>query len=135
MKLLYQTRFNVGDCIPRERGNCLAACIATIMGLPDAEDVFQAQEWYHSPNDVWSQMLLIWLSAHGWIWRQTDKHLNGRRANEPYLVIGKSPRGDWNHCVLYKNGKLFHDPHWNGTGVDGIIVMATLIFEPKLIKT
>lgn len=38
----------------------------------------------------------------------------------PYVILtGKSPRGDWNHCVLVdsETGELAWDPHPSGGGV------------------
>jgi len=32
-------------------------------------------------------------------------------------IAGPSPRGHWNHGVIYRNGALWHDPHPERKGV------------------
>lgn len=42
---------------------------------------------------------------------------NPPETDDYILVVGKSPRGDFSHVVIYKDGKMFHDPHPSGEGL------------------
>lgn len=42
------------------------------------------------------------------------------------MVVGKSPRGDFNHCVVWNNG-IIHDPHPDNTGIENILYFEQLI--------
>jgi len=35
-----------------------------------------------------------------------------------HLTVGTSPRGDFNHVVVGKAGKMIHDPHPSGVGLE-----------------
>ncbi len=55
-----------------------------------------------------------------------------------YLVAGRSPRNpDINHMVVYRNGRLAHDPHPSGLGIDGdpIFVWVVIPLDPAKILT
>ncbi|MGN6438517.1 MAG: hypothetical protein ACTHMM_18380 [Agriterribacter sp.] len=113
-------------------GNCYAACIASIMGLPitevpNVEVLFDIDDFY------WSQVMHTWLNSKGWeLYTNNDfkvfhdEHYgvnDGRRedylnscSGKYYLVSGKSPRGVMHMCV-YKDGQLVHDPHPTREGV------------------
>ena len=69
-------------------------------------------------NRLWHRVKDIWLLSKGYeeteikdidLWRSvhTDK---------PYMVSGKRWDGT-DHVVIYKNGKLYHDPHPDGMGL------------------
>lgn len=46
-------------------------------------------------------------------------------------MAGKSPRGDWDHCVVYQNGDMVHDPHPDKTGIeDKKDVMVLVSIDP-----
>jgi len=70
----------------------------------------------------WYMHTYMWCWERGWVLDQHDKPVNRGYS----LVSGKSPRGDFAHVVIYKNGKLFHDPHPSGTGVETVEDWETL---------
>lgn len=108
MKKVFQTRF--GD-----EGNCYSACIASLMDKDSAEDVIQIVKYYD--NDRWVGIFLRWLACKGWIAYPINSH-NVAKKDEFYIVIGKSPRHPTDtHVCIYQNGKLFHDPHPDNTGI------------------
>lgn len=110
MKKLLQTRLHNP---PLTLGNCFPTVIACLMNLDSPEDVIQIQEYYG--NKDWVNILHTWLRERGWNWIGIPSHLKGR---EYYLVTGKSPRfPDDYHVCIYRNGKLFHDPHPDQTGL------------------
>jgi hypothetical protein len=37
----------------------------------------------------------------------------------PCLATGPSPRGDYNHVVIWQDGRCVHDPHPSGDGLAG----------------
>lgn len=103
---VYQTKFHNP---PKVVGNCFAACVASLMesrisAIPAFED------WMHEKD--WATKASQYFAYNGWEWGSLDGHIE----NEFYLVIGKSARGV-NHCCVYFNGKLFHDPHPSQDGL------------------
>lgn len=128
-----QTIF-VGDS--KRKGNCVAACVATVLDLPldkvphfiefgiaygDSEDVKDV-----SAGNNWWAMLLGFMAGHGY-WPVELESVTSAEADETLFVAGKSPRGV-THQVLYRNGRLWHDPHPSRDGV--LDVMEVLAFRP-----
>ncbi len=139
-----QTRLRTGN-LPRERGNCYPAVIASIMEIA-CEDVIQFQELY---DECWIDPLNQWLEDRGWelenaddlkafhdqLWIhrffETDgKNTDGLPAeqwreimrdtlyDQYYFVGGLSPRDpDVSHICIYQNGKIVHDPHPDNGGI------------------
>lgn len=102
-------------------GNCLAACIASVLELPLAD----VPNFAALPQDEWFLTLEAWLRDRGLglvVW--------GTDVRAPYLdphggdallAHGKSPRGDWQHTVVVDAaGDLLHDPHPDRTGVEAV---------------
>jgi hypothetical protein len=98
-----QTKFGETD------GNCWAACIASLFSEVDIEDIpyWRGTGWFEKFTE-WSIAefgyvpLIIWAGEtlpYSW------------PPNTYYIVSGKSPRGDYDHAVIYRNGKLVHDPY------------------------
>ncbi len=102
-------------------GNCFATCVAALTGIP-LEDV---------PNfclkDSWFEDAVNWLWEHGWgvayFYGSDEKGQlpEGARlySTLPYIATGPSPRGDFLHSVVERDGKLLHDPHPDDTGLAG----------------
>lgn len=110
---------------PKRKGNCVAACVASILGLPldrvphfiefgihfgDSEDV---KEVSHGSN--WWAMMLGFLAGRG-LWVVELDKVTDADPDEFVLVAGMSPRGVM-HQVVYREGRLWHDPHPSRTGV------------------
>lgn len=110
MKKLTQTRLHK----PGEtKGNCWPTVVACIMDLDSPEDAFQVQELYDS--GYWHEPFMNWIDEQGYDYKDIDGHLYD---DSLYFVTGTSPRFvDIKHIVIYKNGKLYHDPHPDGTGI------------------
>ena len=90
------------------KGNCLQAAIASILELSLEEvPVFEGDSWYlqlmHWLEDCYEIELARW---------DYEVQFKGY-----YLVTGQSPRGNFKHIVVYKNGKMIHDPHPDKTGL------------------
>lgn len=100
---------------PEGKGNCLQACIASILELP-LEAVPHFALWYDSPN--WHEKLNGWLIQTAGVYEITVQ------ANQMYLetiygyalLNGLSERGIM-HSVVIFNGEMVHDPYPNGKGI------------------
>lgn len=111
---------------PVRMGNCVSACVATILGLPleqvphfveyglclgdSSEDVGGV-----SNGNAWWAMLLGFLYGHGYDLVELDSVDDAERG-EHLLVAGMSSRGVL-HQVVYRDGGLWHDPHPSRDGV------------------
>ena len=115
---IYQTKFvkldDAGNFI--QRGNCLAANIATLLGLtiwdvPPFEE--QIQDGYKS--------VFNWLESKGYqleiIYHKPEpKDLIDMDGY--YIACGKSPRNSKiYHGVIHLNGEFYHDPHPDDKGI------------------
>ncbi len=114
MKPVKQTRVNMIYENPSERGNCFAACIASILEI-ECEDVFQVQEHFHESD--WPEQLNNWLISRGYRWRYAT--IDEIRSNDtPIIVVGTSPRDcSILHTVIFVDGKMVHDPHPDNSGI------------------
>lgn len=114
-----------------KQGNCYATCIAALIGVP-LEEV---------PNfclkDSWLADSIEWLHERGWgVAYVYDRASRTSKLSDataiwsslPVILTGKSPRGDFNHCAIYHEDKLLHDPHPDDKGVLAPIQDAVLIF-------
>lgn len=136
MRPVMQTRFGGPSAPVEEQGNCFAACLASLLGLPLAE-----VEGYQSGLDTteavearWWGQLQGWLKARGLIALQlafangeTPEQFTYGRPELRYIANGKSPRGEWDHSVVFCDGELEHDPHPSGSGLEGSPSSFTLI--------
>lgn len=123
-RLVMQTRFGGPDAPDDEVGDCWAACLATMLGI-DIGEVPEALRLEADGVKRWDCYLeflagfnlrpLTWnFDAYG------DRMIDvfWEAAGDALIhVIGTSPRGDWNHGVVYRAGRLFHDPHPSGDGI------------------
>lgn len=104
---------------PKQYGNCVATCFASIMEIsidevPKLEDMMDWGQPRGQDID-WIDVGTKFCESKGYEWKRRIKdHLQD---GSYYMVIGKSPRGDFSHCVIYQNGKLAHDPHPDNTGI------------------
>ena len=116
MKPIVQDKFVkfANDGITKiERGNCFPACVASLLEIPlnqvpNIEELFDCYAWF--------DVFVCWLENKGYEYVVSTKD-ECENSGDYYLVSGKSPRGDFNHIVIYKDGKMVHDPHPDGTGV------------------
>lgn len=110
-----QTRFGGPDAPLHERGNCFAAVMASLLGLPldsrwepiagageDADDFWRIASEVIAPLGY--SIAPVYLSM-----------LTNGTLCEAY---GKSHRGDWLHSVVWRVGRgLVHDPHPSRMGL------------------
>lgn len=93
-------------------GNCWQAAIASLVGAPLDEVPHFVQLDYDGGPD-YLEATQEWLAERG-----LRLHSSARPTDpsEIYLVCGRSHRGFF-HCVLYRDGELYHDPHPDRTGI------------------
>lgn len=109
--------FQPRDGLHDQRGNCVSACVASLLDLPlAAVPNFVEIEILGGPD--WWTHLFWYLKISGWVLVVVDPR------NPPagyYCVGGLSTRATEDvpihHAVLYKDGRLAHDPHPDGTGL------------------
>lgn len=113
---VFQTTF-VPDETDAEAGNCLAACVATILER-DIADVpnFAAEEKWFEAFEVW-----CYYQGFGLVVEYPGPAASWYVSPGIFAIAtGKSPRGAWNHCVVVDHfGQLAHDPNPEGGGLDG----------------
>jgi hypothetical protein len=130
MNRVDQTRCHNGDI----RGNCFRACIASLFDLPlekvpAFEDAKESHEWH--------DMTLNFIDEHGCEYWGVTQDWNSIGPEEiagmgGYVIAsGNSPRGDWKHAVLWKDGQLAHDPHPSREGLKGDPLEFFLIARKK----
>jgi hypothetical protein len=105
-------------------GDCLRACVASLLELPAGDVPHFAEE------ELW------WQAMEAFIRRYSGRAVDFvQEAAFPALpatddpdawprhviACGPSPRGSWHHCVLVDatTGDLAHDPHPSGSGLGG----------------
>jgi hypothetical protein len=119
MKPVDQTKFGM------PAGNCLAACVASVLEMPLAD--VPAFDGTSRPDDNWWLEFQDWLHARGMF--AVELKLEGRPSiclpeRSVYVILtGKSPRGDFAHAVVGRSDgdvfRLAHDPHPSRAGIVG----------------
>jgi len=116
MKPVMQTLFYDKD----GTGNYFEACIASIFEI-DLKDVpnFHGEKWF---TDFWEWLKVHGYTSYGSLCNEKIEDYEGG-VDGYFIIVGESPRGKHikgGHAVVYKNGKMVHDPHPDGTGVVSI---------------
>lgn len=113
MKPLHQTHFYGGNEPGITRGNCWQTAIACVLDL-ELDEVPHFVDLHDTHGIDWWHYTTEWLYHRGYEIYRIPTHLY---TNEYYFVSGLSPRGNWFHVVIYRNGKMVHDPHPSGEGI------------------
>lgn len=105
--------------IDSQYGNCWQTCWACIFGM----SVRKLPEFMREGTNggKWYERTWEWLDKRGY---ELQNHTWKARAqwldeNKFYVMQGKSPRGNYDHCVVYKGDKPFWDVHPDDTFLDG----------------
>jgi len=125
MKKVDQTRFG------SKRGNCLPACIASILEINPTtipnfcEIVTKDQNWQELAND-WLKpfnMGMVTVDVS-----KVDLTKDPILPKECYCIAtGPSPRGDFFHSVVAKGGEIVHDPHPSRDGLPSITELSVFV--------
>lgn len=123
MKPVYQTKQHNP---PSENGNCFRACVASILEI----DIDVIPHFEDMDGDVWFKALTDWANTLNYIvycqsFYRNSNHSDqtrislknlmdlveiGKLSKNYCVITGKSPRGDWDHCVVGLNGCVVFDP-------------------------
>lgn len=117
---------------PKRLGNCVAACVASYLGVPlEAVPNFVEFGSDLAGDDTdphaWWWLFLGFMAGHGLWVHQLDSVDDVVEPGELLFVAGPSPRGVA-HQVLYRDGDLWHDPHPSRAGL--LDVTEVLAFRP-----
>lgn len=123
MRPIDQTRFGDPD------GNCLSACLASLLELP-------LDEVPHFTGEGWRHRLDEWLAARGqWVLAFAPPEPSSLDDAAAWLdaavrgyaiVSGRSPRGLL-HATVWRGGELVHDPHPSRAGLLGVQDVLVLV--------
>jgi len=130
IKKVKQTKFG------NKNGNCFSAVLATILQC----DILEMEEYekrWQLPNEydveIHIQSYIDFLNSKNLRELTFDydkkyiKSVMKTHPNIPIIYTGKSLRGDFLHCVIYKNGEMFHDPHPDNSGLDMVQTTSFLV--------
>lgn len=95
----------------------MQAAVASILELP----LDEVPHFAEVPGDSFETMVL-WASTEGY---SLTRNRNKRGLT---MMVGLSPRGDWNHAVVARNGLLVHDPYPGGEGLLPSLVSGGVIY-------
>lgn len=116
MRPQHQTLFGGADHPAAERGNCFAACIATLLEVELASlpnfCAWPASSWWDRTNEYLSEHFGLWL-----INLPVERpEVAWAPENVLRVANGPGPRGH-RHSVVYDGKGLVHDPHPSGAGL------------------
>lgn len=92
-------------------GNCVAACIASLLELPleEVPNFIKADEFWDDLNN--------WLAKRGLY--LVSLAAVGKVPRGYHIIDGKSHSGPWNHVVVGYEGIMVHDPNPKRRGIRG----------------
>ena len=115
MKPVTQTIFH--DDSEGRTGNCFASCIASVLELA-LGSVPNFME-----NDSYRESINEFLEPYNLRHEEIGLGFEWVEHLKDFVIVGgKSPRGTFNHSVIYRNGELVHDPHPSGEGIVGPMI-------------
>lgn len=126
MKPVFQTRFRYDRDDNTDGRTCLSAAYASILEM-DLNDIPRFEDM---ELNKWYPRLRRWLNILGF---EMIEFREERIFKGYYLVSGESARGIL-HLVVYKDGKLVHDPHPDGDGIKSVETVYLLIpLDPSVV--
>ncbi len=109
-----QTIFN--DFKNNKFGNCIQACVASLMDLP----LRQVPHFVMYGNKM-MDVMTDFCNQNGYKFSGVKKNLtdydicNFKGVDGFYIIGGKSPRNKYGHAVIYKDGCPYFDVHPDNT--------------------
>lgn len=121
MTPVMQTRFGV-------RGNCLSACVASLLGVSLAAVDFSCVDY---PEGRWCDALGALIKPFGYV----HVFVADRSSDVEALHIAHGLRHccdsddaiAMTHACVYRDGKLIHDPHPNSLGLERVTSISLLV--------
>jgi hypothetical protein len=117
VKKVDQTIFGTG------KGNCFAACVASILELP----IEEVPNFCDAPGN-WLVPFKAWLAERG-LFAIIVEHATCVDSARHFIACGdyEGPTGNGPHAVVYENAKLSHNPNPRHEGRD-LAQVHTLVF-------
>lgn len=137
MKPVMQTLFGGCDGPPEQLGNCFPACLATVLEIP-LEEVPHVHQIHYADQEAACDAVLAFLRKRGLcvVTFEWGKWANRFFHGTIVLFGGKSPRGNYDHCIvgeITKDGwRMLHDPFPSGGGIVGEPRNFDVIFPLRL---
>lgn len=108
---------------PETYGDCVKACIDTILNRDDTPHLFNGGV----PEEAWRE-LREWLKTLGYApfltgydgsmsFDEFKEHMNENNPDSVYMLFAQT--GDTDHCVIFKGGEKIHDPSWSARLITG----------------
>lgn len=111
MKKIFQTKYG------KEKGNCFQAALASLFELK-LNDVPDFCNIYSTETEEWYEQFIKWLRRKGYSSLSVEADdLNRLNYKDCYLLITGKNKDDVNHCVIYRNGEVVHNPNKNCKGI------------------
>ena len=103
------------DTHPKGRGNCMSACIASLLELPIDKVIDTTSDEVRS-SGCWQQGIENWLEENHEMKMMLVSPSSSKLEGVYSIGCGPSPRGDFYHAVVCKNGVMVFDPHPSDDG-------------------
>lgn len=107
---------------PETYGDCLRACVASIIGVNNPEEVPHFAD-DGADGDVVLSRMRGWLNnrdygffvAHFPAMPMEDfmRTMNENNPDTPYMLFGETLTGE-NHVIIIQGGEILHNPAWYG---------------------
>lgn len=96
-------------------GNCLQACVASILeiGLDEVPNFADKMNFEDLDDSSWWTYYEDYLEMHGLQPIGIDS-VSGWIPRGWHIIVGKSPRGDYDHALIGYKGEAVHDPYPGG---------------------
>ena len=107
-----QTKFHESDS--GTKGNCFAACVASILELP-IDKVIPFDEYEDDEGNAWSDVAFSFFYE-----RNLDIDISIKPIAGYAIACGFSERNVLHSVVVY-NGEIVHDPHPSKSGIAEIM--------------
>lgn len=105
---------------PVSYGDCIRACIATLIDDDNVPHTFQGQE----PEESWKELRLYLASKNKFIavFGLEDQHpfefMKENNENIPYILLCGMENGE-DHTLICKNDKIIHNPAYYKVPIKG----------------
>lgn len=111
-------------------GNCLAACLASLFGVP-IDEAQPVSDISIKGEGGWAKALMDWSHARGYSWANIHPAFAGLLYPSLFIGVGPSPRElGHRHAVIMRGQQLFFDPHPDDAGLKNGKLEECWIFVP-----
>lgn len=115
----------------KQNGDCWRACLASILECEIDDFPYESGLDTNYAWSIYHNLVCRVLEQKGWHWMGYEIHnidlglLDSKDTDGHIIAVGKSPRGEFSHAIVWKNG-IAHDPHPDKTGINNITYFEVL---------